>query len=174
MAGQYQVNVRLPGSGAVGPLTTPAQLPVLITVGGRTSQPGVTIWVAPRLKVTAPAAAALHGATGVAWAATANQATASEGTAPYQLAITAGSLPPRPGVQCRDGSDHGNSGHRFRRHFLHGDRDRHRFGCGPSHRERHVYPHSCGALGPAHFPAKTRYTLNVTLKLIRNTSHPSR
>ena len=44
--------------------------------------------------MTAPAAAALHGATGVAWAATANQATASEGTAPYQLAITAGSLPP--------------------------------------------------------------------------------
>ncbi len=94
VAGQYQLNVRLPGSVAVGPLSAPTQLPVLITVGGRSSQPGVTIWVAPRLKVTAPAAAALHGAIGVAWAATANQATASQGTAPYQLAITAGSLPP--------------------------------------------------------------------------------
>src|SRR4029077_10181385 len=53
VAGQYQLNVRLPGSVAVGPLSAPTQLPVLITVGGRSSQPGVTIWVAPRLKVTA-------------------------------------------------------------------------------------------------------------------------
>lgn len=99
VAGQYQVNVRLPGS-AVGPFTTAAgavlpaplasavQLPVLVTVRGRVSQSGVTMWVAPRLKVTGPAG--LQGKAGVVWA---GLVTASEGTVPYQYAVSAGSLP---------------------------------------------------------------------------------
>jgi uncharacterized protein (TIGR03437 family) len=49
VAGQYQVNVRLPGSAAmVPPLTAAAQLPVVVTARGISSQPGVLIWVAPR------------------------------------------------------------------------------------------------------------------------------
>jgi len=104
VAGQYQLNVRLPGSGAksytsatgdviAGPLTVPVQLPVVITARGRSSQAGVTIWVAPRLKVTGPAATALRGAVGTAWAAKGSAVTATEGTGPYQYAVTRGSLP---------------------------------------------------------------------------------
>jgi uncharacterized protein (TIGR03437 family) len=101
LAGLYQLNVKLPGStagpittvsGAVlsGPLTTAVQLPVLVTARGRTSQPGVTMWVVSKLKVTGPA---LTGTAGVAWPSTGNLVTASEGTGPYHYAFTAGSLP---------------------------------------------------------------------------------
>jgi hypothetical protein len=104
-AGVYQVNVRLPGTGAgpfttaagaslTGPLTAPAQLPVTITARGRASQTGVTIWVAPVLKITGPAAGALSGTEGTAWATTGSAVTATEGTAPYQYAVSSGSLPP--------------------------------------------------------------------------------
>ena len=103
VAGQYQVNVRLPGSGGpfttatgaviAGPLTVPVELPVVITSNGRASQPGVTVWVAPQLKVTAPSSTALRGAEKVAWAATGNAATASDGTPPYHYAMAAGALP---------------------------------------------------------------------------------
>jgi hypothetical protein len=48
------------------------------------------MWVASRLKVTAPA---LTGTAGVAWPSTGNLVTASEGTAPYHYAVTAGALP---------------------------------------------------------------------------------
>ena len=102
VAGQYQVNVRLPGSAAgpftsaagvslAAPLTTAVQLPVMVTARTYASQPGVIIWVAPRLKVTGPAAAA--GAAGVPWPASGNQVTASEGTPSYRYAVTAGALP---------------------------------------------------------------------------------
>jgi hypothetical protein len=104
VAGQYQLNVRLPGSAAksytsatgdviAGPLTAPVQLPVVVTARGRASQPGVTMWVAPRLKVTGPAATALRGTAGSAWSAKGNTVTATGGTGPYQYAITGGSLP---------------------------------------------------------------------------------
>ena len=103
IAGAYQVNVRLPGSagpfttasGTVipGPLTSAAQLPVALSTGGRSSQSGVTIWVAPRLKVIAPPSAALKGAEGTPWATASNQVAAGEGKAPYQYAVTAGALP---------------------------------------------------------------------------------
>src|SRR4029079_9343625 len=101
---QYQLNVRLPGSGAksytsatgdviAGPLTAPVQLPVVVTARGRASQAGVTMWVAPRLKVTGPAATALRGVVGTAWAAKGSAVTATGGSGPYQYAVTSGSLP---------------------------------------------------------------------------------
>jgi uncharacterized protein (TIGR03437 family) len=104
VAGQYQLNVKLPGSGAksytsatgeviAGPLTVPVQLPVLVTARGRASQAGVTVWVAPRLKVTGPAAAGSHGTVGTAWSAKGNVVIATEGAGPYQYAVTGGSLP---------------------------------------------------------------------------------
>ena len=104
VAGQYQLNVRLPGSAAksytsasgdviAGPLTAPVQLPVVVTARGRASQAGVTMWVAPRLKVTGPAATALRGTVGTAWSAKGNVVTATGGTGPYQYAVTGGSLP---------------------------------------------------------------------------------
>ncbi|SPE42210.1 Ig family protein (fragment) [Candidatus Sulfopaludibacter sp. SbA3] len=104
VAGLYQLNVRLPGSGAgtfttasgatiAGPLTVPVQLPVTIAVHGSNSQAGVTMWVAPQLKVTGPVGAALQGTVGAKWSATGSLVTASEGTGPYQYAVTGGSLP---------------------------------------------------------------------------------
>src|SRR6185369_825077 len=88
VAGQYQLNVRLPGSGAksytsatgdaiAGPLTAPVQLPVVVTARGRASQAGVTIWVAPKLKVTGPGTTALRGTVGTAWSAKGNAVTAT-------------------------------------------------------------------------------------------------
>ena len=67
LARLYQVNVRLPGSNAgtftsatgapiAPPLTAAVNLPVVVTARNRSSQPGVTIAVAPRLKLVGPAA----------------------------------------------------------------------------------------------------------------------
>ncbi|MGD0772665.1 MAG: putative Ig domain-containing protein [Candidatus Solibacter sp.] len=102
VAGEYQVNVRLPGSAAgaftsasgaaiAPPLAAAVQLPVVVAARGVASQPGVTIWVTPRLKVTGPSA--LQGASGVSWPASGNLVTASQGTPGYQFAVTGGSLP---------------------------------------------------------------------------------
>ncbi|HEY1496332.1 MAG TPA: Ig domain-containing protein, partial [Candidatus Solibacter sp.] len=102
VVGQYQVNVKLPGSAAgtflsasgtpiAPPLTGAVQLPVVVTSRGVASQPGVTIWVAPRLKVAAPAT--LQGTAGVAWPASGNAVNASEGTPAYRYSITRGALP---------------------------------------------------------------------------------
>jgi len=104
VAGQYQLNVKLPGSGAksytsatgdviAGPLTVPVQLPVVVTARGRASQAGVTMWVAPRLKVAGPAATALRGTVGTVWSAKGSAVTATGGSGPYQYAVTSGSLP---------------------------------------------------------------------------------
>lgn len=103
IVGAYQINARLPGSagpftvasGQVvsGPLTSAVQLPVTINAGGRSSQAGVTIWVAPRLKMIAPSSAALKGAEGTPWATAGNLVAAGEGKAPYQYTVTVGSLP---------------------------------------------------------------------------------
>jgi uncharacterized protein (TIGR03437 family) len=101
-AGLYQVNAKLPGSAAgtftsasgtqiPPPLTSATQLPVVVTARGISSQPGVTIWVAPRLKVTAPTT--LQGAAAARWSVSGNLVAASDGTAPYQYAVTSGSLP---------------------------------------------------------------------------------
>jgi hypothetical protein len=102
VAGQYQVNIRLPGTSAgtftstagtavAAPLTGPVQLPVMVKARGLSSQPGVTIWVAPRLKVAAPGV--VQGTAGTPWSTTGNLVKASGGTAPYQFAVTRGILP---------------------------------------------------------------------------------
>jgi uncharacterized protein (TIGR03437 family) len=101
VAGLYQVNVQLPGSGAGpfvdvnglshGAITAPVQLPITITANSVTSQTGVSIWVAPRLLVTAPGTTT--GQVGVVWSSTTNSVTATEGTAPYHFAVTSGVLP---------------------------------------------------------------------------------
>ena len=101
VAGLYQVNVTLPGSQA-GPftdvagvshstITAPVQLPIIVTAGSNPSQTGVSIWVAPRLKVTAPTL--LTGQVGVAWGSSNNAVAASEGTTSYRYAVTSGVLP---------------------------------------------------------------------------------
>jgi uncharacterized protein (TIGR03437 family) len=103
IAGLYQINVTLPGS-AAGPFTTasgasvstitaPVQLPVVVTANGISSQPGVTMWVAPRLRVDAPTGAGLTGTVGVSWSSSNNLVVASEGTSPYRYAVTSGLLP---------------------------------------------------------------------------------
>ncbi len=101
IAGLYQVNVKLPGSGAgsfttstgatISSITAPVQLPVVVTAHGVSSQPGVTVWVAPRLLVTAPTA--LTGTVGVTWPTSGNAVVASEGTPAYRYALTSGLLP---------------------------------------------------------------------------------
>ncbi len=115
VAGLYQVNVRLPGSAAgpftlasgetvAAPLTTAVDLPVVITSRGIASQPGITIRVAPRLKMTPPATAALGGAVGVAWRAAGSMVTATEGAAPYRFALSDGSLPAGIALDAATGS----------------------------------------------------------------------
>lgn len=101
IGGLYQMNVKMPGSAAgpftdpsgatVAAITAPVSLPVVVTANGRTSQAGVTMWVAPRLKVVAPAT--LAGTVGTAWASSNNAITATEGTSPYRFAVTSGLLP---------------------------------------------------------------------------------
>jgi hypothetical protein len=102
VAGHYQVNVRLPGSAAGGftsaagstlaaPLTSAVALPVVVTARGLSSQPGVSLWAAPRLKLTGPAA--LQGAAGTSWPSTGNLAQASQGTPPYKYTVSKGAIP---------------------------------------------------------------------------------
>ena len=103
IAGLYQVNVQLPGTGvtfypnypattgSIAAITIPVQLPVQVTAGGKTSQPGVTVWVAPRLKVLAPTA--LTGKVGASWPSSNNVVQASEGTGNLSYMVTAGTLP---------------------------------------------------------------------------------
>jgi uncharacterized protein (TIGR03437 family) len=103
IAGLYQINVTLPATSAgpfttstgatVSSITSPVQLPVVFTANSRLSQNGVTIWVAPRLKVTAPTGAGLTGTVGVPWASSNNVVIATEGTSTYRYALTSGLLP---------------------------------------------------------------------------------
>jgi uncharacterized protein (TIGR03437 family) len=103
VAGLYQVNIKLPGSGA-GPftsaanvslagITAPVQLPVVVTANSKASQGNVTVWVAPRLLVTGPSGAGLAGTVGVAWGSVTNSVTATEGTGSMQYIVTGGVLP---------------------------------------------------------------------------------
>jgi hypothetical protein len=109
VAGLYQINVTLPvstssfttpaGCGPTPPqtpcttvnLTGPVELPIQISSQGQTSQAGVTIWVAPRLKMTA----APTSISGVVDQSVTGQVTAAEGSGvgQYTYAITAGTLP---------------------------------------------------------------------------------
>ena len=99
ISGLYQINVKLPGSAAaymlngvsVSPVVSPVLLPVTVTVGGVPTQAGVSVWVAPRLKVVAPTA--LSGTVGVVWASSNNSVVATEGTGNYIYSLTSGLLP---------------------------------------------------------------------------------
>jgi len=103
IAGLYQVNVRLPGS-AAGPFTTstgasiatistPVQLPVVVTADSRTSQSGVNMWVARRLMMAGPSGAGLTGTVATPWSSSNNAVAATQGTSPYSYAISSGVLP---------------------------------------------------------------------------------
>ena len=104
VAGQYEVDVQLPASGAGGfttstgaslsAISVPVQLPVVVTTAGpHTSQAGVMMWVTRKLKVVGPSGSGLTQAVGLAWPGTNNTVTATEGTAPYRYAVTSGVLP---------------------------------------------------------------------------------
>ena len=102
LAGQYQVNVRLPGStgsfitstgATISAISTPVQLPVVVTSGGRSSQAGVLMWATRKLKVTGPSGAGLTGQVGVSWSGSSNSVGATEGATPYRFAVTSGLLP---------------------------------------------------------------------------------
>ena len=113
VAGLYQVNATLPSdsgtfytattdcvnfSGATT-ITQATQLPICVTsAGGRPSQGGVMIWVAPKLPVAAPTAASgtpvtLTEQVGAACGSTGQSVVASEGTGPYTYVLTSGVLP---------------------------------------------------------------------------------
>ena len=98
VAGLFQVNVTLPvttsntfqnAAGTTVAITQPVQLPIAVTANGVTSQTGVSVWVQPRLKVTAPST--LSGTVGQVW--TTSSVTATGGTSTYRYALTSGLLP---------------------------------------------------------------------------------
>lgn len=116
IAGLYQVNVTLPDTtptggksfyqattdcsnpakftGAIASIIAPVQLPVCVTsYDGVVSQPGVMIWVAPRLTMTAPTV--LTGSINALWPTTsgANVVAAGGDGGPYTYAVTSGGLP---------------------------------------------------------------------------------
>jgi uncharacterized protein (TIGR03437 family) len=102
VAGLYQINVTLPSTtgafttaagASLNAITAPVQLPVVVTANGVSSQSGVTMWVAPRLKVTGPSGAGLTGTVGVPWSSSNNVVVAAEGTSAYRYALTSGLLP---------------------------------------------------------------------------------
>lgn len=110
VAGLYQLNVPLPSTtGTFYPnypltnnpitnITAPVQLPLQITLNG-VSQPGVTIWVAPRLKVTDPPGNTTQNpldvistTVGVTYSGTVTATETATGTT-YSYAVTSGLLP---------------------------------------------------------------------------------
>ena len=102
VAGLYQINVTLPGTSGsyttaagttISGITAPVQLPVVVTANGVSSQSNVTMWVAPRLKVTGPSGAGLTGTVGVPWSTSNNVVVATEGTSAYRYVLTSGLLP---------------------------------------------------------------------------------
>jgi hypothetical protein len=102
VAGLYQLNVQLPSStgayttstgASLAAISTPVQLPVVVTQGGRSSQAGVNLWVARRLKVAGPTGGGLTGQVNTAWASSNNLVVATLGTSPYRYALTSGVLP---------------------------------------------------------------------------------
>lgn len=106
VAGLYQINATLPSTIAtvansgnfttstganVTQITAPVQLPIVVTANSRSSQAGVTLWVAPRLLVSGPINNALSATVGQTFSNT--SIGASEGTSPYRYAVTSGLLP---------------------------------------------------------------------------------
>ena len=115
IAGLYQVNATLPSSTGtfntatsncstfsdpITNITQPTQLPICVqSSDGTYSQPGVMVWVAPRLVVAAPTAATgspltLVEKVGAAASGTGHAVVATEGSGSgYTYAITSGVLP---------------------------------------------------------------------------------
>lgn len=103
VAGLYQVNVTMPGTGGgpflsplgatIASIIQPVQLPVVVTANGVASQTGVTVWVAPRLKVAGPSGAGLTGTVGIAWSGSNNVVVATQGTGTMKYTLTSGLLP---------------------------------------------------------------------------------
>jgi uncharacterized protein (TIGR03437 family) len=100
--GLYQINVQLPPStssfktdltsSTTAPVTAAVQLPVVVTAGGVSSQPGVTVWVVPQLTVTAPSL--VSGPIGAPWPTDSTaMVTATGGQSTYRYALTSGVLP---------------------------------------------------------------------------------
>jgi hypothetical protein len=74
------------------------QVPVTVNAGGVNSQNGVSLWIAPRLKVTGPSSGGgpntVSAQVGVALPSTNNSLTASgSSSTPYTYAVTSGLLP---------------------------------------------------------------------------------
>jgi hypothetical protein len=100
VAGLYQIDVQLPRTdtllkpnapsvvGDVTSMVVPMQLPVTVTVNGVTSQSGVYINVAPRLKMVSTLSSS--ATVGVPYTGT---ITASLGTTTYSFAVTSGVVP---------------------------------------------------------------------------------
>jgi uncharacterized protein (TIGR03437 family) len=108
IAGLYQINVQLPANVANSFTTqsgltnqsilAPVQLPVVVNAGGVNSQHGVSLWVAPRLKMVGPSSGTgpntVSAQVGVALPSSNNLVTASGSTfTPYTYAVTSGLLP---------------------------------------------------------------------------------
>lgn len=102
IAGLYQINVQLPAAIVSAGQFSPAQatpLPLLVTMqsGAVSSQAGVNIWVAPRLKVAPPAITS--GTVGISWtsgglADSSYEVVATEGAgSTFHYAVTSGLLP---------------------------------------------------------------------------------
>jgi len=111
VAGLYQLNVPLPATGAgpfypnypslnnpIAAITAPVQLPLQIILNG-VSQPGVTIWVAPRLLVQDPLSNitenpldVISTTVGVSYSGTVIASETVGGTT-YSYAVTSGLLP---------------------------------------------------------------------------------
>lgn len=99
IAGLYQINLQLPGSGSsvtdesgtTGTIgATALHLPVVVTAAGKSSQAsGADLWAMRGLQVVATGATT--GTTSAAWAG--SQITATEGTSTYSYAVTTGTLP---------------------------------------------------------------------------------
>lgn len=111
IAGLYQINVQLPtNSGSftdmsgntLNTVTAKTQLPVVVTAKTKTSQGLVSMWVTPRLTMTAPTI--LSGSYNQTWDTTGggNVVGATDGTSSYHFAVTTGLLP--SGVSLNPGT----------------------------------------------------------------------
>ncbi|MGD0772666.1 MAG: putative Ig domain-containing protein [Candidatus Solibacter sp.] len=122
IAGLYQVNAVLPatsgsfktatadckaftGSGAS--VTQATALPLcVVTSDGNASQLGVTIWVAPKLVVSAPTT--LIGSAGVTWpTGSSANVTVTEGQSSYAYALSSGVLPSGLALNTSSGAIYG-------------------------------------------------------------------
>ncbi len=162
IAGLYQMNVALPSTigsyttaagTTVTNITQPAQLPVVVTSNGVTSQIGVNMWVSPRLLVTGPSGGGLSGTVGIPWSASNNVVIATEGTTTYRYALTSGLLPSGLALNAATGAISGT----------------------PAANSAGTYTVTVTATDSATFPVKgtVTFTLNVAGGLVVTSSGPA-